>query len=1189
MRFLGKWVYFANPLCFRLKPICIFWLLLAAWPLSGQLLPDLSNARSRVFPLDKDTLVLDSLTVFPSSLTVLDGQGNRVSPGLFRLTDNRLVWSDRPPGDSVWVSFRVMPHALGRPIARPLGGKGWGSGLLADTSGFYRPSNAAALAKMEFRGLDYSGSFERGIAFGNNQSLVVNSSFNLQLAGKLGEDLEINAALTDANIPLQAAGNTARLQELDRVFVQLKRKKTVLTAGDYELKRPQESFFLHYLKKAQGATLQTEIALPGRGVLKLDGSLALSRGKFGRNIFQGKEGNQGPYRLTGNDGETFIIVLSGTERVFIDGNLMQRGQDKDYVIDYNTGELVFTANRLITKDIRIQVEFGYALQNYVRTLYAVNAAWRLGHWAAHVHVFSEQDGRNQTALFALTDEDRRILSEAGDDPARTVRLAIDTLPQGFDPNRIQYRMVDTLVGGVWYDSVLVYSTDPANARYVAGFSSVGPGNGDYRLLQSSANGRVYEWVAPDPASGRRGGDHAPIIRLVSPKRLQVFSFGGEAPLGKNGRLTAEIALSRNDLNTFSDRDAEDDNGLAWQLGYQDRFVFFSEKKIPQQDTGSNRVIDLLVDAHYEGVQKNFQWIEPYRKREFVRDWNTGSIAQRTHEHLGIFGATLRDSRLGRIRYEFSGLGKDSLYLGLRHLAQLDLRWRGLRVLFNGSLTQSTTPNEKSDFWRPNLTLTYSFPRLAQFTLGAYAEREDNRRRDRTTDTLLAGSFRWDILRAWAELPSADSSLFVRLATQFRRDYHADSLWLSPNSEAREVSLSGGWSVPQKKIRLQGSLIWRDLRVMDTLLLSDRSGDTYLGRLEYGQTLAKGAVRLNTLYQLGTGQQRQTDYVYLRVNPGEGVYAWIDRNLDSIPQLNEFEVSPFADQASYVRITQFTDRFVRTADLLFAQSLHLTPKSAWIKAPKGSLRAWLGRFSYTGLYRLERRALSRSLSFDPFTQSLPDSLLLSQQSDLRNTVFFNRTHPRFGLEWTHTAAENRTTPLSGWEVRRRWDMALRGRWNITPRISANLSVNWGGNANETQFFADRNFRLENWRIEPQAAWVPNKQVRLTAFYRLREVRNTIGPESLRGQELGLEWAWNKAAKNDLRAKLTFARMEFLGNQGSPTAYAMLEGLQGGNNFLWSVNWRRFLNRFLELTLGYEGRKTGPAQMVHVGRMQIRASF
>ncbi|MCB0552598.1 MAG: hypothetical protein KDD02_03525 [Phaeodactylibacter sp.] len=1148
-----------------------------------------SNRREQLIATSLEAKQLDTLTIIASTLEIEAlTTGQPLDTSFYTLDNNTLFL--RPPAlryDSLRLRYRVLPYNLTQASrhldsARAVSLEGPLIGLT------YNPY-AQQESLLDFKGLDYNGNFTRGISFGNNQDLVLNSSFNLQLAGELGDGVEVLAAITDENIPLQPEGNTQQLREFDRIFIQLKKNNSKLIAGDYELQRPN-SYFMNYFKKLQGATFSNRLEL-GEGYLSSSASVAISRGQFTRNLITALEGNQGPYKLRGAEGERFIIVLAGTEKVFLDGALLSRGLEEDYIVDYNRGEVTFTNKRLITKDSRIVVEFEYSDQSYVRALYAAGASYERGKLRMDLNFLNQQDSKNATGELGLTNEQKRILSLAGDNLTSALSPSIDTLEE-FTPYRVAYKLVDTLIACFPADTVirfLRFTTRPDSARYTARFSYVGPNNGQYILdTEQAANERVYRWVGFGPDC-RPLGDYEPVVQLVAPRQQQMITLGGRYAFSPRSALTTEVALSHNDLNRFSSLDSEDDLGLSAYTDFSRTFALGSDSS----------GWELATNLSYELVQKNFQPLNPYRNPEFLRDWNLANVqgvgdVPRAQEQLGKAGLSLRKAGLGSISYGFSGFLRDSLYTGTRHNVRLRSLAPNWDIDVDGSLLLADSPGQSNRFLRPRATIARTFPKLQQFKLGVSGEQEKSRRYTTGTDTLEATSFYYNRYRLFLESPEREAYRFGASVSQ-RLDYAPVETRFVNNTTATEANVNGSvqWKGQKNRMNLAGNLTYRQLHINQPGLSGQESGETFLGRSDLTTSLAKGAIQSATTYEIGSGQEPKVEFTYVRVNPGEGQYIWLDSlyNKDGIIQPNEMEIAPFQDLADYVRITTITDEFIRTDNVNLNQSLRINPKAVWFS--KTGLLGHLGRFSTLSTLTIKRKTQkAEGISpWNPFQLNVADTALVAVSSNIRNILFFNQADPVYDIQLSNSDNRNKFVQTSGFESRRNSEWGLQGRWNITRSLSTRLSFAQGLRASDSEFFDNKDYRIEYANVAPECSWLPSRSFRATLRYQYQSDKNTLpqGGEAAQRHDFNLEARFNQSAKSALQLKVSYVQVAFDGNPNSPVGFAMLNGLQRGQNFLWNFSLDRQLAKNIQLRLSYEGRKTGEARVVHTGRAQVAANF
>ena len=258
-----------------------------------------------------------------------------------------------------------------------------------------------------------------------------------------------------------------------------------------------------------------------------------------------------------------------------------------------------------------------------------------------------------------------------------------------------------------------------------------------------------------------------------------------------------------------------------------------------------------------------------------------------------------------------------------------------------------------------------------------------------------------------------------------------------------------------------------------------------------------------------------------------------------------------------------------------------------------MKKFLGKFSTQSTLKISRktRAAPDVSAWNPFQLDIADTSLVAVTSNIRNLLFFNRSNPKYDFQVGMTDNRNKIVQTSGFESRRTAEQFLKLRWNISKTLSTNISVGQGQRETDSEFFNAKDYFIEFQKLEPQFTYLPSKQFRAILKYRYQQDENTLKTEGETAlqHDFSLELTYNRTATTSIRSRESYINIDFSGEPNSPVGFAMLNGLQNGRNFLWNLSLDRRLSRNIQLSLSYEGRKTGMARVVHVGRAQVAATF
>jgi len=207
----------------------------------------------------------------------------------------------------------------------------------------------------------------------------------------------------------------------------------------------------------------------------------------------------------------------------------------------------------------------------------------------------------------------------------------------------------------------------------------------------------------------------------------------------------------------------------------------------------------------------------------------------------------------------------------------------------------------------------------------------------------------------------------------------------------------------------------------------------------------------------------------------------------------------------------------------------------------------------------------------------------------NTIYFNRSSPKFGIDYSYLENFSKQVITIGPESRGKSEHKINTRYKIATPFTLNLAYTTGNKLLLSEAFTEKNYTIPYYTVEPKLTYIKGSVFRTSVFYQYTKSENTEGVESLLSHEFTFDIRYNVVSKSTITSKISLVNIQFSGIEDSPVGYAILEGLQNGNNILWNLNIDRKLSPILQLTVSYEGRKTGDSDVTHLGRLQMRAVF
>ncbi|UCB52672.1 MAG: hypothetical protein JSV10_00845, partial [Candidatus Zixiibacteriota bacterium] len=999
------------------------------------------------------------------------------------------------------------------------------------------------LPKTSSSDLELTGSKTFSLEVGSAQDVSFKQGLWLSARGNATKNMEISVQLSDQNMPATAQGSTKRLEELDKVQLLVNSPHFSGTLGDFYL-APSGSDLFFYEKKLKGI-----MAEAGDGENSASVALASSEGEYFTNRFTGQENKQGPYQLQGKNGQMNITVLPGTERVWIDGERMERGSDNDYTIDYSRGTIQFTPRRLVTSDSRITSDFEYSTESYKRSFYSGNL---LAHFlggkaelqATGIH---ETDDESRPTSFSLSAEDRTILRQAGNDRFSASKDGANFAGEGMG----NYDLALDSSGNPYYQYV---GSD--SGSFTVSFSRVGEGEGSYQY----AGGGVYRYVYPG------NGDFLPVTFLPLPESHSLLDMKLSFRPAEALKTQIEWAKSRRDRNTLSQKEDEQNWGDAVSLksAYRNTDFHFLRPDFRR----------LELTAEYKLLKRDFA---PFGRVDIVekeRRWDLPSHSLSTGEKTYRLSGTVSPFESFLMDFDYGKLEAEKVFSCRRRSVGVEIfpaGWISAKVRSEKIKSQevSTEALKREGQWTRNLIVVNNRFRSLSTSLSWEQERRgssvsgsDEEQKDFDQ---LSGTVRLGLLSV------------IKTSTQlsYRED---DKLSQARASKSASYTWRSRLSVQQYKGMLSSDLEFaRRIKRYRHSTGEDNKQDLLLGRVDFHPPNQLVTLRLyHSQNQIHSAERWDT---YMEVEQGRGEYRYQD---------GEYVPDPEGD---FVRLSEWGGETRSSLEMNKSVRMLFSPHKVAPREGEKSFWSTLGRvFSLDSFINLRGRfvhdkPLGHYVLY-PLTRLSGESIL-SRNSTIRHDLYILPTSRPLSLRFRWEKGEDDDNLASDGgrrEERLRHELLLKSHLSSRHYVETR--------AGQEKIDSEReNGAGDLIDGKSLAVGFTRRQTRvldLKVFAEYRRRDEKTGGTRVEFFSLTPEVLLSLLSKGRLSARFGWTHLRSAPEERS-LSYLLSEGKRKGENYQWRCIFDYKLNRHLTTSVTYRGESIPEKEARHTAHMELKAFF